>query len=108
MSDPASIPLLPEELAIKSKHGAKESANFFCTIGFLNPLGHGRPRRNSWTSAPSVFSCGGGDGIFDSWAFGRKGEECPQEIQTERFMFMFLLPSQESCSGETVKITFEI
>ena len=44
--------------------GAKKSTQtFFCTMFFDNPLGHGRPRRKSWTSAPkSAFSCGPGGG----------------------------------------------
>ena len=39
--------------------GQKINANLFCTKFFDNPSGHGRPRRQSWTSAPkSAFSCG--------------------------------------------------
>ena len=83
-----------------NKHGVtrgqKINANFFCTKFFNNPSGHGRPRRKSWTSAPkSVFSCGpgGGEKLFDPWAFGRKGQECPQEIRAKKFLFMlFFLP----------------
>ena len=76
--------------------GQKINANFFCTKFFDNPSGHGRPRRKSWTSAPkSAFSCGpgGGEKLFDPGASGRKGQECPQEIRTKKFMFMlFFLP----------------
>ena len=50
----------------------------------------------SWTSAPeSAFSCGpgGGEKLFDPWASGHKGQECPREIPTKKFMFMlFFLP----------------
>ena len=40
--------------------------------------------------AKNVFSCGPGDGekLFDAWASVRKGQECPQEIWTEEFMFI--------------------
>ena len=76
--------------------GQKINANFFGTKFFDNPSGHGRPRRKSWTSAPkSAFSCGpsGGEKLFDPWASGRKGQECPQEIRTKKFMVMlFFLP----------------
>ena len=62
----------------------------------MNPSGHGRPRRKLWTSAPkNAFFCGPGDGekLFDPGASGRKGQECPREIRTEKFMFMlFFLP----------------
>ena len=36
----------------------------------------------------SLFSCGPGDGeiLFDPWASGRKGQEPPPNIQTEKFM----------------------
>ena len=61
-----------------------------------NPSGHGRPRRKSWTSAQkSVVFCGPGDGekLFDPGSSGRKGQECPREIRTEKFMFMlFFFP----------------
>ena len=43
------------------------------------------------------FFCGPGDGekLFDPRASGRKGQECPREIQTKKFMFMlFFLPWQ--------------
>ena len=41
------------------------------------------------------FFCGPGDGekLFDPRASGRKGQECPQEILTKKFMFMlFFFP----------------
>ena len=81
---------------IAPNRGRKINANFFGTKFFDNPSGHGRPRRKSWTSAPkSAFSCGpsGGEKLFDPWASGRKGQECPREIRTKKFMFMlFFLP----------------
>ena len=76
--------------------GPQKQRKLFCTKFFNNPSGHGRPRRKSWTSAPkSAFSCGpgGGEKLFDPWAFGRKGQECPREIRAKKFMFMlFFLP----------------
>ena len=77
--------------------GAKKiNANVFGTKFFNNPSGHGRPCRKSWTSSPrSAFSCGpgGGEKLFDLWAFGRKGQACPREIRAKKFMFMlFFLP----------------
>ena len=77
--------------------GPKNQRKLFCTKFFNNPSGHGRPRRKSWTSAPkSAFSCvpGGGEKLFDPWASGRKGQECPREIRTKKlFMSMlFFLP----------------
>ena len=76
--------------------GQKINANFFCTKFFKTASGHGRPRRKSWTSAPKIaFSCGpgGGEKLFDPWAFGRKGQECPRKIRAKKFMFMlFFLP----------------
>ena len=38
------------------------------------------------------FFCGPGDGekLFDPRASGRKGQECPREIRTEKFMFLNL------------------
>ena len=74
------------------KRGQKINANFFGTKFFDNPSGHGRPRgKKSWTSAPkSGFFCGpgGGEKLFDPGASGRKGQECPREIRTKKFMFM--------------------
>ena len=38
--------------------GQNNSTNFFCTMLFERPSGHGHPRQKSWTSAPtSSFSC---------------------------------------------------
>ena len=71
----------------------KINANSFCTKVFNNPSAHGRLRRKSWTSAlKSAFSCGtsSGEKLFDPWASGRKGQECPREIRTKKFMFMLL------------------
>ena len=86
-------PLLWRALKSRSK---KINANYFCTKFFNNPSGHGRPRRKSWMSArKNAFFCGPGDGekLFDPWASGRKGQECPREIRTKKFMFMlFLVP----------------
>ena len=43
----------------------------------------------------SAFSSGPGDGekLFDPWASGCEGQECPQEMRTETLVFMlFFLP----------------
>ena len=79
--------------------GVKNQRKLFCTKFFDNPSGHGRPRRKSWTSAPkSAFSCGpgGGEKLFDPWASGRKGQECPLEIRTKKFMFMLFFSAIDS------------
>ena len=87
---------LETTLAIRWDRGQKINANFFCTKFFENPSGHGRLRQKSWTSAPkSAFFCGPGDGekLFDPGSSGRKGQECPREILTTKFMVMlFFLP----------------
>ena len=79
-----------------SRDDQKINANFFWTKFFKNHSGHGRPRRKSWTSAPkSAFSCSPGEGekLFDPGASGHKGQECPREIRTKKFMFMlFFFP----------------
>ena len=53
----------------------------------------------SWTSAPkSAFSCdpGGGEKLFDPWASGRKGQECPRKTWNKKFMFMlFFFPDKQ-------------
>ena len=85
---------LSQTSPLPANWGQKINANFFCTKFFENPSGNGRPRRKSWTSAPkSKFSCGpgGGEKLFDPWASGRKGQECPREIRTKKFMFMLFL-----------------
>ena len=74
--------------------GAKKSTQTFFVLSFsTTPSGHGRPGRKSWTSAPkSAFSCGPGgvEKFFVPWASGCKGQECPREIRTKKFMFMLL------------------
>ena len=46
----------------------------------------GRPHQEvRFPAAPVV-----GRNFFDSWASGRKGQECPQKIRTKKFMFMLL------------------
>ena len=49
----------------------------------------GRPQQKVRTS------CGPGDGekLFDPWASGRKGQECPREIRTKKLMFMLCFSS---------------
>ena len=50
--------------------------------------------------AISQFSCGpgGGEKLFDPWAFGRKGQECPREIRAKKFMFMLFFSSLRECN----------
>ena len=67
----------------------------------------------SWTPAPKivdvctrkcVFPAApmvGRKKLFDSWASGRKGQECPQEIRTEKLMFMLFFSPTERFS-ETI------
>ena len=49
-----------------------------------------------------VFFCGPVDGekLFDPGSSGRKGQECPREIRTKKFMFMlfFFFPELSSKS----------
>ena len=50
---------------------------------------HGRPHQKV------RFFCGPGDGekLFDPGASGRKGQECPREIRTKKFVFMLFFSS---------------
>ena len=68
----------------------KINANFFWTKVFRAPFGSWTSA--SWKSAPKsvFFSCspGGGEKLFDPRASGPKGQECPQEIPFQKFMFM--------------------
>ena len=76
---------------VMPKIEAKTSTHFLYKF-FDDPSGHGRPHQRSWTSAPeNAFSCGtgGGDKLFDPWASGHKGQECPRELRTEKLMFVF-------------------
>ena len=79
------------------KIGGKRSTQTFFVESFSRTLrlmdvraeNRGRPHQKV-----CVF-CGPGDGekLFDPRASGRKGQECPREIRTEKFMFMlFFLP----------------
>ena len=93
----ATITALPrEKQTCTNFRGQKINTNFFGTKFFKNPSGHGRLRQKSWTSAPKSASfCGPGDGekLFDPGSSGHKGQECPREIRTKKFMFMlFFLP----------------
>ena len=72
--------------------GPRSSLLNFAKV-FENPSGHGRPRRKSWTSAPSSgFPCGPVKerNFLTPRAFGWKGQECPQEIRAKKFIFMLL------------------
>ena len=46
------------------------------------------------------FGPGGGEKLFDPWASGRRGQECPQEIRSKMFIFMLfsLLNFVELCT----------
>ena len=54
-----------------------------------------------------AFSCGPGVGerLFDPWAFGRKGQECPREIRAKKFMFMLFLSSLMNASMSVFNLT---
>ena len=53
----------------------------------------GRPHQKVRFPAGRGCGPGGGEKLFDPWASGRKGQECPREIRTKKFMFMlFFLP----------------
>ena len=88
--------------------GQKINANLFLYKVFRRPFG-------SWTSAPkivdvrtkSAFSCGpgGGEKLFDPWASGRKGQECPREIRTKKFMFMLFFSSLNIKRSEIFSLT---
>ena len=57
--------------------------------------------KKSWTSAPkSAFSCspGGGEKLFDPWASGRQGQECPREIRTKSLCLCCFSSLTESLS----------
>ena len=73
-------------------HRGQESAQLFLyTILFGNPSGHGSPRRKIVdVRTKKCVSCGPGDGekLVDPWASGRKGQECPREIRTEKFIWL--------------------
>ena len=66
----------------------------------------GRPHLKSWTSTPdSLFSCSPGDGekLLDRWAYGHKGLECPQEIETQK-VYVHVVPSfLRNLEGPTCK-----
>ena len=95
-----------------TKLGAKKSTQTFFVQSFLSTLRvMGRPRRKSWTSAAkSAFSCGpaGGEKLFDPAASGRKGQECPREIRTKKFMFMLFFLSWEIPFSEWPLTTWSI
>ena len=55
----------------------------------------GRPHQNCAFS----WGPGGGEKLFDPWAFGRKGQECPREIRTKKFMFMLFFSSLKKGSN---------
>ena len=83
--------------------GATKSTQTFLYKVFQKPFG-------SWTSAPKIVDvrtkkcvfCGPGDGekLFDPGSSKRKGQECPREIRTKKFMFMlFFLKTCRSITG---------
>ena len=56
----------------------------------------------------SAFSSGrsGGEELFHPWACGRKGQECPREIRTKKFMFMlFSLPRKKRTPNQNITRT---
>ena len=84
----------PETL---SSIGIKKSTQTFFVQSFSRTLramdvraeNRGRPHQKVRFSAAPVM----GKKLFDPTASGRKGQECPREIRTEKFMFvLFFLP----------------
>ena len=75
--------------------GQKINANFFVqsfstTLRVMDVRAENRGRPHQKVRFPAA---GGGEKLFDPWAFGRKGQECPREIRAKKFMFMlFFLP----------------
>ena len=73
--------------------GPENQGNIFLHKVFREPFG-------SWTSAPKIVDVRtkkvgflrprNGEKLFDPWASGREGRERPQEIWTQKFMFMLL------------------
>ena len=53
------------------------------------------PKIMDFRTKKCVFCCGpgGGEKLFDPWASGRKGQECPREIRTKKFMFVLFFSS---------------
>ena len=76
--------------------GAKKSTQTFLYKVFRQPFG-------SWTSAPKIVDVRTQKCVFlrprwwgetfCPWASGRKGQECPREIRTKKFMFMLFFSS---------------
>ena len=58
----------------------------------------------------SAFFCGPGDGekLFDPRASGRKGQECPREIRTEKFTFMLFFFPEVRGAGFFRSITMAV
>ena len=89
-------PELPE-LPDQRRLGAKKSTQCFFVQNVSKTLrvmdvraeNRGRPHQKN-----AFFrGAGGGEKLFDPGSSGRKGQECPREIQTKKFMFMlFFLP----------------
>ena len=73
------------------KIGVKKSTQTFLYNLFEQPFG-------SWASAPKIVDVRTKKCVFlrprwwgetfDPWASGRKGQECPRDIRTKKFMFM--------------------
>ena len=49
------------------------------------------------------FGPGGGEKLFDPWASVRKGQDCPQEIRTKKFMVIFFFPDLNPLTSHALK-----
>ena len=89
-------PLSADPFCKSPKIVARNQRKLFWYKVFRQPFG-------SWMSAPKIVDVRTTkcvflrqrwwEKLFDPWASGRKGQECPREIRTKKFMFMsFFLP----------------
>ena len=60
--------------------------SFSTTLRIVDVRAENRGRLHQKVRFPAA--PGGGEKLFDPWASGRKGQECPREIRTKKFMFM--------------------
>ena len=83
----------PRRATLRKVEAKKSTQTFFVqslsiTLRVMDVRAENRGRPHQ----KSAFSCGpgGGEKLFDPGASGRKGQECPREIRTKKFMFMLL------------------
>ena len=94
---PPLLQLFTPRFAIPLYKDQKINANFFVqsfsrTLWVMDARAenHGHPPPKVGFPAAPVM----GRNFLDPWASGRKGQECPQEIRTKKFMFMLLFLHQ--------------